>query len=650
MQPATPAIAIIGMGPRGLNVLERITAYACDHTTRQPMAVHIVDPGVPGEGIHHATQPDYLLLNTVASQITLFMDDTVVDAGPPLEGPSLYEWAIGNWKHPLPLGPNTYLPRRAFGEYLNWVYKYLIARLELHCQVHLHTSTAVDIEQYPDQSFLITTAQGAQIHADYLFLTTGHSDNHPDTLDIDRQAFVATHSFNNANLRYVATGPLPIHRQLDGIGPDACVAIEGMGLTAIDAITALTTGRGGRFERDENSGELDYRPSGNEPSLALYSRSGLPFCARAVNQKGVSGQYQARFLTTQRIQQWKHTHGRGQLDFHADIFPLIVRDMSHAYYLSHATQLHGSSFAELLDSTLLPLDVPAAENVLRQCCPQIPPFSWDALAQPISRNALVSKEHFHQWLTRYLEHDLAEARLGNCESPMKAACDVLRDIRDNLRRVVDFGALSAASHQRFMDEFIPVMNRLAVGPPLQRTEEMLALMRAGYLMASLGPGARAHLDNTSYSFIIKSDRLPEREFRADVLIRARVPKSAPNQDKSPLLYRLLERGLVRPFTNQGVEISGIDVDEHLRVVALHGQALPNAWALGTVCEGAKFYTYIVPRPFVNSTALVDAGRSVAELFRLLSGPPRPATQASPGVAEPLPCSEWEPALAYEPAR
>ncbi|RON09335.1 hypothetical protein BK659_10405 [Pseudomonas brassicacearum] len=620
MQHATPAIAIIGMGPRGLNVLERITAYACDQKTDKKIAVHLIDPGVPGEGIHHSSQPDYLQLNTVASQITLFMDPTVVDAGPLIQGPSLYEWAVGNWKHPLPLGPDTYLPRSAFGEYLNWVFKFLIDRLEQHCDVHLHTCTATDIEQTATHSFVIQMAHGKTINADYLFLTTGHSENHPDALDIDRRAFVATHRFNNANLRYVVTGPLPIHKQLDEIAPDASVAIEGMGLTAIDAITALTVGRGGRFKRDEATGVLNYQPSGAEPSLALFSRSGIPFAARAVNQKGVSGQYQARFLTLERINQWKQTHKPGELDFHGRIFPLILRDMAHAYYLSHATRLHGSSFAELLDTTLVHLDTPAAENVLRQCCPQIPRFSWDALANPISRNALASKEHFHQWLTDYLEQDLAEAREGNCESPIKAACDVLRDIRDNLRRVVDFGALSAASHKRFMNEFIPVMNRLAVGPPLQRTEEMLALMRAGYLMVSFGPGARAYMDSASYSFAIKSTSLPDREFRADVLIRARVPKSSPNQDKSPLLYRLLEKGLVRPFTNQGMEVSGIDVDEGLHIVPLSGKPLSNAWALGTICEGAKFYTYIVARPFVNSTALVDAGRSVGELFRQINAP------------------------------
>lgn len=619
MQQATLAIAIIGMGPRGLNVLERITAYACDQKNHKNVAVHLIDPGVPGEGIHHSSQPDYLLLNTVASQITLFMDPTVVDAGPLIEGPSLYEWAVGNWKHPLPLGPNTYLPRSAFGEYLNWVYKFLIARLEQHCEVHLHTCTANDIEQTASQSFVIQTSNGKTINADYLFLTTGHSENHPDAQDIERRAFVATHNFNNKNLRYVATGPLPIHKQLDEISPDASVAIEGMGLTAIDAITALTAGRGGRFERDE-SGVLSYQPSGAEPSLALFSRSGIPFAARAVNQKGVSGQYQARFLTREQINQWKLSHKPGELDFHGHIFPLILRDMAHAYYLSHATRLHGSSFAELLDSTLVPLDTPEAENVLRQCCPQIPRFSWDKLANPISRNDLASKEHFHQWLTDYLEQDLAEAREGNCESPIKAACDVLRDIRDNLRRVVDFGALSAASHKRFMNEFVPVMNRLAVGPPLQRTEEMLALMRAGYLMVSFGPETRAHMDGESYSFTIKSASLPDREFRADVLIRARVPKSSPNQDKSPLLYRLLEKGLVRPFTNQGMEIGGIDIDEDLHIIPLSGKPLSNAWALGTLCEGAKFYTYIVARPFVNSTALVDAGRSVGELFRQINAP------------------------------
>lgn len=66
--------------------------------------------------------------------------------------------------------------------------------------------------------------------------------------------------------------------------------------------------------------------------------------------------------------------------------------------------------------------------------------------------------------------------------------------------------------------------------------------------------------------------------------------------------------------NDELEVRGIEIDSKLHIVSADGEVLENAWALGTICEGTKFYTYIVPRPYVNSTALIDADRTVGELF------------------------------------
>lgn len=41
------------------------------------------------------------------------------------------------------------------------------------------------------------------------------------------------------------------------------------------------------------------------------------------------------------------------------------------------------------------------------------------------------------------------------------------------------------------------------------------------------------------------------------------------------------------------------------------------WALGNIVEGANFYTYVLPRPGVNSRAIRDAGKCVLELFEQL---------------------------------
>ncbi|SIL76589.1 Putative monooxygenase (salicylate/ hydroxybenzoate hydroxylase [Mycobacteroides abscessus subsp. abscessus] len=87
-------ICIIGAGPRGLAVLERLCANERHAPSADRIVVHVVDPYSPGAGsVWRTDQSWHLLMNTVASQITVFTDDSVAIDGPIEPGPTLYEWA-----------------------------------------------------------------------------------------------------------------------------------------------------------------------------------------------------------------------------------------------------------------------------------------------------------------------------------------------------------------------------------------------------------------------------------------------------------------------------------------------------------------------------------------------------------------------------
>lgn len=75
--------------------------------------------------------------------------------------------------------------------------------------------------------------------------------------------------------------PLKISTQ--NISANDAIGIKGLGLSAIDVITMLTSGNGGFFEKLNN--ELIYNPSGKEPKILVFSRSNLPLMARAITQK-----------------------------------------------------------------------------------------------------------------------------------------------------------------------------------------------------------------------------------------------------------------------------------------------------------------------------------------------------------------------------
>ena len=74
--------------------------------------------------------------------------------------------------------------------------------------------------------------------------------------------------------------PYPIAPYVERLPSDATVGVAGMGLVAIDVVTGLTIGRGGHFVPDGDG--LRYAPSGREPIIHMFSRSGLPFTAKSV--------------------------------------------------------------------------------------------------------------------------------------------------------------------------------------------------------------------------------------------------------------------------------------------------------------------------------------------------------------------------------
>lgn len=607
-------VAIVGMGPRGLTVLERIVA----HERRQKstgLDIYLFDPHDPGSGCHAPAQPEHLLVNTVSGQITQFPDETVKEAGPIMEGPSFYHWLqeqrrisqLDGSEETAQILSNGYYSRRLFGRYLQWVYHYLVRLAPSHVKLR-YVKASVERAARDHDGWLLVSDEGHAYRTDYLFLTTGHTKPRSELPQAaDQQAAAPTSPV-------VIADPYPIELKLALIRQHMTVAIEGMGLTTFDVLSELTIGRGGRFVRFPISGELEYRPSGHEPRIIAFSRSGLPLTARAVNQKGVSGQYRPRFLTLDRVREMR---SHGKLDFARSILPLLLSDMEYVYYEAYFRQHHGRVAAMLFCNELVVADEAQRKVLIAK---QVPPenrFNWKRLVDPVPSDVLASRTSFRTWLCLQLRQDLYEARKGNVDNPLKAASDVLRDLRDTLRAAVDFGGLTEASHRWLYSEFFPVMNRVAVGPPKERIEEMLALMEAGVLSADWGPGASCIAGHEGKAMSMVAKLWPDENAHVDVLVKARVSMHSPGDDASPLMQHLLASGYARLFYNGGFHPGGIEIDRDFNLVSKEGTTIENAWALGMPTEGAKFYTFVVPRPGVNSTAIVDAGHAVSKMVSLI---------------------------------
>jgi hypothetical protein len=600
-------IAIVGVGPRGLSVLERLCANERADPRHDALVIHVIDPAAPGAGtVWRTDQSQHLLMNTVASQITVFTDESSRIDGPIEPGPSLWEWAAGR------LGPNEYPTRAFYGVYLQDCYHRIVDRAPEHVTVHVHRSHAVamaDTHGITGGPQGIRLANGTRLNnLDAIVLAQGHVSARL-TPQQERTASLA----RIHHLTYV-TPANPAEVDLSVIEPGEPVLLRGLGLNFFDYMALLTVGRGGVFERG------GYRPSGREPVLYASSRRGVPYHARGENEKGAHGRYLPRLLTPERIASLRARPVR----FTEDLWPLIAREVECVYY---ETLLGDDSFGEkyLLD----PEAALAAYGVTER-------FDWEVLTRPYRDRRFADRDEFRDWLLGYLRADVAHARAGNVHGPLKAALDVLRDLRNEVRLAVDHGGLDGTSHRDELEGWYTPLNAyLSIGPPVSRIEEMIALVEAGVLVLT-GPGTQIRLDTAEPTFVAASTEVPGPAVRSRVLIEARLPEPDLRRTVDPLLRHLLNTDQAAPYRIPGAdgsvyETGGLAVTERpYRLLDAQGRPHPRRFAYGIPTEAVHWATAAGIRPGVDSVTLADSDAIARAVLAL------PAVTEVPFAVRPSP--------------
>ena len=324
-------MAIVGLGSWGLCVMERTVRRAW--RVRTPVRVHLVEPSQLGGGVYSAEQPDFLVLNNACGQLSLYAAPDG-DALPPYYV-GLHQWAVGcgyRWvgyecrigAGGDPILPTDYLPRRLMGEYLAWFYDMLVAEAPPNLEIIRHYSAAVDISPALAGRESVLLDNGVTLSVDHVVLTSGHTWNHERGDD--------------GGVRYLQAYPI---ESLDQSVPaGSSLAVAGMGLVGYDVLSALTIGRGGTYEdRGDRADRLRYVPSGREPIITLYSRSGAPYCAKSATGVDPYGQYQPVVCTPEEFAALTNPGGsraRRHVDFRAELLPLIFAEMQARYYIQSA--------------------------------------------------------------------------------------------------------------------------------------------------------------------------------------------------------------------------------------------------------------------------------------------------------------------------
>jgi len=645
-------VAIIGAGPRGLSVLERIQAMLSEEHLRHiginaHINIHVIEPGEAGHGVHSPQQPSHRRLNTGAGAVTLWDS---ADPEYPV-GPSLKDWAnangyrfvdgqfVRNTRAGRAVRDDDYLPRALLGKYLGDVYRALEKLVDEDSRLRLirHPLHAVDIRLRPPDPpkegetahpgrIKIVLEKGLPLIVDYVVLTPppeGSLSAEESSL-LER---VARCRERNAQLKFVPR-PHPLDA-LEDIAPQSVVAVRGMGRSCLDVVTEMTVGRGGRFVRSP-SGELSYRAGGREPRIVLFSRSGFALDTRSIDHKGADESFEPHFLTrtaidARRADAMART-GSMQLDLETDVLPLLTQELAYAIHCSS----EGTSSVDPERFAPSEQELSAARSLL------------EGEASP----TFADYESYVQAVKQRLTDDLSRARQGNVDHPLNAAAHVLHEIRDVLRYVVDFGGLTPDSHRRFL-ELAARMDRTAGAVPDRRNEELLALIDAGVITPGPGPASEARLDENAAHFVLRSNAFEvPYEMAADVLIHAQLGDIADQPQTDSLYANLLESGLIRPYRNGDFAPGGIDIDGQRHIVDRSGKSIHTIDAVGIATEGVNWQTNVLPgrgpstRPIIDATQI--AANVINRIMRRYEEPLGSLIEALPEADRPL--HAWHPAL------
>lgn len=591
-------VAIIGAGPRGTGVLERLCASAPEFfPPGTHITIHIIDPSCPGAGsVWRTAQSPHLWMNTVSSQATMFTDETVTCHGPIRPGPSFYEWAL---KSGLSLGPDDYPTRVQFGEYLQWVFSTTVEHAPSNVEVRIHRAKAIRLDGhgYDRQSIVLSNGDVIPGLA-AVILAQGHLPLVADS----EQRLITAYAQRHGLLYFPPANPADV--DLSSIAPGEPVALRGLGLCFFDYMTLLTTGRGGRFITTPDG--IRYVPSGKEPRLFAGSRRGIPYHARGDNEKGPFGRHEPVVLTEEIISGFRRRARSGDPpDFQREIWPLVAKEIETVYYAAILRRrcLDCSEFQR--DFVVTSSDSPQQAEVLdKYGIPKSDRLSWHHVAHPFDGRKLTEPTAWRSWLLDHLRQDAREAAFGNMNGPLKAALDVMRDIRKEIRMIVDHkGLLGTSRHEHLDGWYTPFNAFLSIGPPRRRIEEMIALIEAGVLDV-LGP--HVEIENDGSAWLARSAEIPLSTVRVATLIEARLPEISLRRTGDRLLAHLLKTGQCRPHTVDGYETGGMDVTESpFRVIDGKGRTNRTLYAIGVPTEGAHWVTTAVPRPGVKSVTLAE---------------------------------------------
>ena len=605
--------AVVGAGPRGTSVLERLLARSAALTAAGagPVRLHVdvIDPYPAGPG--HVWQPGQsrlFLMNTQSFYPTLIPEDPAL--APPVAGTTFDQWRGRQQKDPSPslseeelaelavLTASDFPSRALYGRYLRSTVEELRRNAPDGVTIDFHETSALSVRPSGDGTFDVGLATGATIRTGSVVLALGHI---PSRLNPEQRELQS--SAEQLGLRYFPPA-VPADVDWSLIPSGEPVLVRGMGLNFFDTMGQLTEGRGGKFI--SNGTVLRYEPSGQEPRIIAASRRGTPYRAKA----SLNGYYPAsvtlRYFTEAALERFNKAGIRPAFDH--DFWPLLHRDALWAYYSTLVRSQpnavpDSAAFLEALDEALHPHAHSAAnwedsvESVLAVHVGPRHRLDLPGLAAPLAGRSFASRAELDAAVVEYLLDDARRSALGE-DDPVKMAIGALHHGRAVLKTAVADGGITdeswVAGLRGWFESFV---EGLASGPPALRSEQLAALARAG-VVSFVGPDPKFGVDRRNGVFTAFSPWVDDAPVAARTMVEALAPGNRVSANDSPVLEQLLADGLVRPRLMMSVEgapvqSTGLDVEPHpYRPLAANGSVTEGLYVLGLQLSSTQWGTAI----------------------------------------------------------
>lgn len=499
-------VAIVGLGPKGLFALERLSAEIAARPDQGSWAVHLFEPHpVPGAGpVYDPGQPEYLRMNFANRHIDLWSRQAPELAG---DRPTLVQWLARH--HPEHADPDGYAPRGVVGEYLNDGYREVIRRLGERAEVVEHRRPVETVERVNGQ-WRVGGDEDAGVEVDEALIATGHDSRGAEPPFLEHPRVVP------------AVFPVAEHLPPGRFPRGVRVAIRGFGLTALDAVLALTE---------------DHHPE----CLIPYSRSGRPMLPKIDSRRAppVSGLDSVWQLGSQAL---------GRAGSVPEITEALVEISGRALATARTDLLPSSAHRETGELLSYLVTQPSGR------------FRDEGIVEALGRG-------------------LAEAVGEVPWSADRALGETWRKTYPVLVGWVAAGGVEEAERPAF-HRLAREMERLAFGPPAVSAARLLDLLRSGRVDPAMIDGPVVEVEEEGVRLTLPGP--PRTERTADVLLDAVLAPPGAAPPNAAVFTRLLAAGYARLAAGT----HGIEVTAEATAVGQDGSVTPGLAVIGRPTEGS----------------------------------------------------------------